>query len=74
MKKNYITPLIEVCETELQGMIMTSPGGTNLSGVTHGNEEEKPTEFAKEHDIHIYNATRGGHLEAFERVDFDSLF
>ena len=50
MKKNYITPLIEVCETELQGMIMTSPGGTNLSGVTPGNEEEKPTEFAKEHD------------------------
>lgn len=22
----------------------------------------------------IYNATRGGKLEAFERVDFDSLF
>ena len=50
MKKNYITPLIEVCETELQGMIMTSPGGTNLLGVTPGNEENKPTEFAKEHD------------------------
>ena len=50
MKKNYITPLIEVCETELQGMIMTSTGGTNLSGVTPGNEENKPTEFAKEQD------------------------
>lgn len=25
-------------------------------------------------DFTIYNATRGGHLEAFERVDFDSLF
>ena len=50
MKKNYITPLIEVCETELQGMIMTSIDGTSLSGVTPGNEENKPTEFAKEQD------------------------
>ena len=24
--------------------------------------------------VHIYNATRGGKLEVFERVDFDSLF
>ncbi len=30
--------------------------------------------YAKEHDIKIYNATRGGKLEVFERVDFDSLF
>ena len=29
---------------------MTSTGGTNLPGVTPGNEEKKPTEFAKEHD------------------------
>ena len=35
---------------------------------------EYAKKFAKEHDIHIYNATRGGHLEAFVRVDFDSLF
>lgn len=31
-------------------------------------------EFADKHDFHIYNATRGGHLEVFERVDFDTLF
>ena len=30
--------------------------------------------YAKEHGIQIYNATRGGKLEVFERVDFDSLF
>lgn len=30
--------------------------------------------YADEHGIKIYNATRGGYLEAFERVDFDSLF
>lgn len=28
-------------------------------------------EFAKRHHVNIYNATRGGKLEVFERVDFD---
>lgn len=31
-------------------------------------------EYADVHDIKIYNATRGGMLEVFERVDFDRLF
>lgn len=31
-------------------------------------------EYADTHNIKIYNATRGGKLEVFERVDFDSLF
>lgn len=30
--------------------------------------------YADAHGIKIYNATRGGELEVFERVDFDSLF
>ena len=30
--------------------------------------------YAEKHGINIYNATRGGKLEIFERVDFDSLF
>ncbi|MBE6095227.1 MAG: DUF115 domain-containing protein [Schwartzia succinivorans] len=30
--------------------------------------------YAREHGIKIFNATRGGNLEVFERVDFDSLF
>lgn len=30
--------------------------------------------FAECNNIQIYNATRGGALEVFERVDFDSLF
>lgn len=30
--------------------------------------------YADEHGIQIYNATRGGKLEVFPRVDFDSLF
>ena len=30
--------------------------------------------YADEHGIKIFNATRGGKLEVFERVDFDTLF
>ena len=30
--------------------------------------------YAENHNIKIYNATRGGKLEVFPRVDFDSLF
>jgi hypothetical protein len=30
--------------------------------------------YADAHGFKIYNATRGGQLEAFERVDFDTLF
>lgn len=29
--------------------------------------------FSRNHDFRIYNATRGGRLEVFERVDFDKL-
>lgn len=31
-------------------------------------------EYADEHGIKIYNATRGGKLEIFERINFDTLF
>lgn len=31
-------------------------------------------EYANNHGIRIYNATRGGRLEVFERVNFDELF
>lgn len=30
-------------------------------------------EYSKQHGFRIYNATRGGELEIFERVDFDTL-
>lgn len=30
--------------------------------------------YAEEHGIRIYNATRGGHLDVFERVSLDNLF
>jgi Uncharacterized protein conserved in bacteria len=31
-------------------------------------------DYCKQKGVHIYNATRGGKLEVFERVDFDRLF
>ena len=35
---------------------------------------EKAKDYGDQHNIRIYNATRGGHLEVFQRVDFDDLF
>lgn len=35
---------------------------------------EKADKYSRKHGFRIYNATRGGNLEAFERVDFDNLF
>jgi hypothetical protein len=35
---------------------------------------ESAREYCDTHNIKILNATRGGRLDAFERVDFESLF
>lgn len=35
---------------------------------------QKADLYSREHGFRIYNATRGGKLEIFERVDFDKLF
>lgn len=46
--------------------------------VMHKNELIKNYEcanrFAQEHGVKIYNATRGGYLEVFERINFESVF
>lgn len=44
----------------------------NTEGMLCGYQCAK--EYADSHGIKIYNATRGGMLEVFERVEFDSLF
>jgi len=43
---------------------------------THSTELAyiKAEQYSREHGFRIYNATRGGKLEVFERVDFDELF
>ena len=35
---------------------------------------QKAEEYCQKHNIKIFNATRGGKLESFPRLDFDSLF
>lgn len=37
-------------------------------------EYQSAKQYAEKNDVLIYNATRGGGLEVFERVDFDRLF
>lgn len=38
------------------------------------NSYQKIKEYADKKGIKIYNATRGGYLEVFERINFDDLF
>lgn len=40
----------------------------------HINGYQKIKEYAESKGIKIYNATRGGYVEVFERVNFDELF
>lgn len=44
----------------------------NTDGMIKAFESAK--KYADAHGIKIYNATRGGALEVFDRVDFDALF
>ena len=37
------------------------------------NSYQKIKEYAEQRGIKIYNATRGGYLEVFERVNLDEL-
>ena len=34
---------------------------------------QKIQEYARKHGVKIYNASRGGELNVYERVDFDTL-
>jgi hypothetical protein len=38
------------------------------------NSYRRTEEYSRGHGFRIYNATRGGALEIFERADFDKLF
>ena len=45
-----------------------------LSSIYTAKAYDQAEKYTREHGIRILNATRGGKLEAFERVDFDLLF
>lgn len=52
-------------------------GGTKVWGVADIYKitcaYESAKRYASEHNIQIYNATRGGKLEVFDRINFDSI-
>ena len=74
----------------LLGMDRTDPRKGKNQMMAHVYEEEQYTSklydegvrlgdeaarrYAEEHNINIFNATRGGYLEIYERVNFDLLF
>lgn len=47
-------------------------GVANIYKINKGYEAAK--KYADDHNIKIYNSTRGGKLEVFERLDFDRIF
>ena len=48
------------------------PNGSEVYKVE--NAYRAARQYGEENNIKIYNATRGGELEIFERVTFDTLF
>ena len=57
------------------GDAMVSMSDINLPKVVEMTRAYISAEkYSKENGFRVYNATRGGKLEAFERVDFDKLF
>lgn len=76
--KNYENAMVKFCEDEVnhfhkgyrkQGDIWAEP---RLDNITLQFDIFK--KYCEEHGIKVFNATRGGHLNIYERVDFDSLF
>lgn len=60
---------------ELQDHFSTDDSITNIPQLYKSAlAYEAAEKYADKHNIKIYNATRGGCLEAFNRIDFDSLF
>lgn len=62
--KNYFD---DSYESEFQNKITRNIENSTLAF-------ERLSEYAKTRKVNIFNATRGGKLEAFQRVDFDSIF
>lgn len=66
--KNYMTD----DEKEYYRKITNGKEHTEKEKITRAYEAAE--RYTKRHGISVFNATRGGELEVFERKDFDSLF
>lgn len=68
--KSGLSNLDHMCDNYLnQGEVVNQP---NLERCERAYKRAEL--YSRENGFRIYNATRGGKLEVFERVDFDSLF
>jgi len=76
--KGYENSLYKISEGEVnhfhqdyrkKGDLWTEPRVENITF-----QFQVIKDFCKQNDIKIFNATRGGYLNIFERVDFDHLF
>ena len=71
-------------QEHLQALLLNSAGSDqyikenekrNIPQLHNSLQAYKKAEiYSRRNDFRIFNATRGGKLEVFERVDFDSLF
>ena len=66
---DYMT---EAKKEELYNRVKDEDMSRNIEMINKGFM--KAEEYSRTHGFRIFNATRGGMLEVFERVDFDSLF
>ena len=72
--KNNHSTLTEKEETKFKEDIISAHGYSYIADVDMQLDGYKAAkEYAEKNGIKIYNATRGGKLEIFERVDFDSV-
>ena len=68
----YVDPTVK--SSYFSGGEPSKSAGVSVQPVELVNESYKIAKnFAEEHGVKIYNATRGGKLEVFERVNFDEL-
>ena len=67
--------IIEQEEKNMEDMVIEECGYKYLTNVERQHAGYiSARNYAETHGIKIYNATRGGELEIFERIGFDTLF
>ena len=71
MANNYFSKkMMTIDEVRKRDKILYSRGEKKLAEAAYKSARQ----YAEKNGIKIFNATRGGALEIFERVDFDTLF
>lgn len=66
-KKMHFIEIKEIDDKQRNAKYLPTAVEMSIKGYQHAKK------FAEKHNVKVFNATRGGMLEVFERVDFDSL-